>query len=473
MSPQAPSMQVPPRLPLVVLTSNRRNSTKKDARLVNCYIEVTPEQEIWIYRRPGLADFSTVSSGEAGYGLAYWEGSVFSIFGDKLYKEGVQVASGLDVTNGVYKFDFTLGANPKLVFGNGKAAYTYNDTDGLLGPLHSIDSDYPEETRKGFAYLNSTLYVFTEESDIWNSASNSVDQAGDWNAIDFISAQIESDNGVAMGKQLVYVVAFKQWSTEIFFDAGNPTGSPLGPVQGSKLSYGCASQDSIQRIDDRLIWLTSNQTASKQIALMEQLAVRIVSTPSIDKLLESVSIATVFSWQVKIDGHSFYVITFKASNLTLAYDIDEDLWHQWTDANGDYFPIVASTYNVHGQRILQHESNGQLYVMSNQYYTDTVDPIVVDIYTPNFDANTRRKKQMNLMEFIGDQVEGSVLQVRSNDKDYEETAWSQFRTVDLGAARPILTNCGTFRRRAYNFRHASNTAFRLQAVEVQYDIGTL
>lgn len=470
---QAPSVPIPPRLPLVVMASNRNRSTDKDARLVNCYIEVTPEQEIFIYRRPGLGSFDLVDNEQPGFGVTYWKGAVYSIFGDKLYKNGVEVASGLDTTNGVYRFDYTLGANPKLVLGNGKKTYTYDDIVGLSADLHSIDTDFPIETVKGFAYLNSTMYVFTAASNIWNSVPNSVDQPGDWGAIDFISAQIESDNGVALAKQLVYVIALKEWSTEVFFDAGNPTGSPLGPVQGSKLSYGCANQDSVQRIDDVLFWLSTNQTASKQIVMVNQLSLTVVSTDSIDRLLEGVDASIVFSWQIKIDGHSFYVITFKLSNLTLAYDINEDLWFQWTDKDGNYFPIVASTYDSDGNRILQHEDNGRLYIAGTQFYTDLNDPIVVDIYTPIFDANTRRRKQLNRLEIIGDQVEGSVLQARYNDNDYMPMSWSQFRSIDLGAKRPCLVNCGTFSKRAYNFRHAQDTPFRLQAVEVQYDIGTL
>ncbi len=269
----------------------------------------------------------------------------------------------------------------------------------------------------------------------------------------------------------MYVISFGSWSTEVFFDAGNPTGSPLAPVQGSKSSYGCASSDSIQRIDDVLFWLSTNQTASVQIVSMNQLSVTVISTPPIDKLLEGLNITTIFSWQLKIDGHSFYVITFKEGNLTLAYDIVTNLWFQWTDANGNYFPIVASTYDSSKRRILQHESNGKLYYAGTSYFSDVDDPIQTDIYTPVFDGGTRRRKHLGMMTFIADQVEGSVLQARCTDDDYE--TWSNFRPVDLSMKKPYLDKCGTFEKRAYNFRHKSNTFFRIQAVEVQYDLGTL
>lgn len=475
--PQAPSqwesVTLPPRLPLVVVTSNRDGTVDKDARLVNCYIEVTKEGELDIYKRPGLASQSVVADGEIGRGVYFWKGSVYSIFGDTLYRDGLSVGTGLDTTNGKYIFDAILGATPHLVLGDGAEAYAYEQVGGLSATLHSIDSDYPEETVKGFAYLNGPIYVTQPEAVVWGSAVNSVDQPGDWDPLNFIRAQIEPDDAVYTAKQLVYVVVLKQWTIEYFFDAGNATGSPLGPVQGMKVSYGCAHADSVQKINDVLFFLSKDQDASIQVSRLEKGAHSVVSTPSIDRLLADFDIAeaAVMSWQLKLSGHSFYIVTVRELNLTLAYDITQDLWFQWTDSNGNYFPIIASTYNNVGQHILQHESNGILYIISDDNYTDLNDPIVVDIYTPNFDANTYRRKTLNMMKFVGDQVEGSTLQVQFTEDDYQ--TWSKYRTVDMGMKMPMLVNCGTFTRRAYHIRHTANTPFRIRALEVQYDIGTL
>lgn len=475
--PQAPSqwesVTLPPRLPLVIVASNRDGTVTKDARLVNCYIEVTKEGELDIYKRPGLQSEQVVADGQIGRGLFFWRGDLYSIFGSTLYRDGVSVGTGLDTTNGIYRFDSILGATPHMVLGNGEEAYAYDVVGGLSATLNSIDSDYPALTVKGFAYLNGPIYVTQPQAVIWGSAVNSVSVAGDWDSLNFIRAQIEPDDAVFTTKQLVYVVVLKQWTIEYFFDAGNPTGSPLGPVQGMKISYGCAHADSVQKINDVLFFLSIDQTASIQVSKLDRGAHSIVSTPAIDRLLADIDIAdaTVFSWQLKFGGHSFYVVTVKALNLTLAYDIPQDLWFQWTDADGNYFPIVASAYNDLGEHILQHEDNGRLYVISDNYYQDLNDPIVVEIITPNFDANTYRRKNLNIMKFVGDQVEGSTIQVRHTNDDYE--TWSHWRTVDMGMKMPMLTNCGTFNRRAYHLKHIANTPFRIRSLEVQYDIGTL
>lgn len=468
---QFPSVSMPPRLPLVVVTSNRNESVTKDARLVNCYIEISKEGELDIYKRPGLSSAGVIADGQIGRGLFFWQGATYAVYGSVLYRNGVSVGTGLDTSNGLYHFDSILGAVPKLILGNGKKAYAYDTVGGLSSDLHTIDSDYPIETVKGFAYLNGPIYVMQSQAVIWGSKVNSVSVAGDWDPLNFIRAQIEPDNGVFMSKQLVYVVALKQWSTEYFFDAGNAVGSPLGSVQGMKVHYGCAHADSVQKIDDVLCFLSTNQAASLQVSMLNQGAFKVVSTPAIDRLLNNINTTTIYSWQLKLNGHSFYVITFKEGNLTLAYDIVQDLWFQWTDFQGNYFPIVASSYDTQQRHVLQHENNGRLYYIDSNVYKDLNDPIVVDIITPNFDADTYRRKQLNMMKFVGDQVEGSVLQVRRTDDDY--ISWSQWRQVDLGAKTPMLTNCGTFKKRAYHLRHTQDLPFRIRAVEVQYDVGTL
>ena len=126
---QYPSVQSPPRLPLVVITGNRASSFHKDARLVNCYIETDDQQELWIYKRPGLSLWVENDPGTA-QGAYQWNGHVYYIVNGTLFRDGVAVptGTGLDTAGGAYRFSSILGATPKLVFGNGKKTYTYNGT---------------------------------------------------------------------------------------------------------------------------------------------------------------------------------------------------------------------------------------------------------------------------------------------------------------------------------------------------------
>lgn len=468
--PQIESVVLPPRIPLVIQPGNRNHTVNKDARLVNCFIEIDKEGELSIFKRPGMVEASAGGAG-AGRGLFFWQGDVYSVFGNNLYRNGVFAASGLDTSNGMYRFDSILGSNPKIILMNGAKTYTYNPTDGLSAPLSSISVDFPPVAVKGWAYLNGFSYVMTSHAVIQQSQLNDVDSPTSWGAADFITAQIEPDNGVFLAKQLVYVVALKQWTVEYFFDAGNETGSSLGPVQGMKVNFGCASPDSVQRINDTLLFLSTSQTASVQVVMLYQGQATIISTPAIDRLLATADLSTVYSWQLALNGHSFYIVTIKNENLTLVYDINQDLWCQWTDTQGNYLPIVSSSYDADGLHILQHESNGRTYYTDSAFYTDAGNSIVVDIITPLFDGGTNNKKHLNRLRFVADQQPGSSLDVRYSDNDYQ--TWSTFRRVSLNRYNPTLANLGTFRKRAFHLQHRYNTPLRIRALEGSFDLGTL
>jgi len=469
-APEQPD--IPKRLPLVIDPANRGNSTAYDARLVNCYSEKSKEGDYYLYERPGLDEQSRPPAANAtGRGITFWRGNLYSIFADKLYKDGVAQAGTVDTTNGVYKFDSCLGATPKLQLGNGIEAYNYDTAGGLV---NISDADFPSLFVKGWAYLDGTTYVMVPSAHILGSDIN---DPPNWDPLNDILAQIEPDQGKALSKQLVYVVAFKEWTTEIFYNAGNATGSPLGRVEGAKIDWGCLSADSVQEVGGVLLWLGRGRYGSPEVILLDKLKAEAVSTKPIERLLEQATLTNVYSWAVKLNGHRFYVLTLKDENLTLAYDLDERAnspWSQWTDVNGNYLPIVSSCANDLLQPLLQHESNGRIYIASNDYATDDGDLIQVDIYTPNFDGGTRRRKTLSKLEIISDQQAGSVLEVRVNDHDFDPKRWSNWRRFDLSKKRPYIDDCGTFVRRVHNFRHKKPVRMpRIQAMELQILLGTL
>lgn len=467
--PQAPSVEIPKRLPLVIRPENRGQNTSFDSKLVNAFVEKSDEGEYFIYERPGMDEESRPPAGNAvGRGLFEWRGDIYSVFGNTLYRNGVAAAGTVDTTNGNYRFDSVLGATPRMVLGNGVEGYYYDTAGGLV---NITDADFPNPFLKGWAYLNGTLYVGTSSANIQGSDTN--DPAA-WDPLNTILAQIEPDQGVAIAKQLVYVIALKQWTTEVFYDAGNSSGSPLGRVEGAKANWGCLKSDSVRDVDGDLMWLGATRYGSPEVLLMSGLKVEVVSTKPIERLLEQATLTNVFTWTFRLEGHRFYILTLKEENLTLAFDLDERMWSQWTDASGNYLPIVDSCRNSSLQHLLQHESNGRIYLADMTYATDDGDLITVDIITPNFDGGTRRRKQMKALTLVSDQQVGSILQCRTNDHDYNSTKWSNWRNFYLDRKNPALTDCGTFTRRVHHFRHKCPVRMpRIMAAEMQIDIGTL
>lgn len=467
--PQAPTIAQPPRLPLIIQPENRYSDTLKDAKLINGFVEKSEDgKEYHVYKRPGLLQTGSTLSGN-GYGVYNWLGDIYSIFGSVLYKNGVSVGTGLDTTGGVYRFSQSLGGTLRLQLGNGIGSYNYDSGAGLVA---ITGSNFPSPAVKGWAYLDGTTYIMNSSASI--RGCTTINDPTLWSDIlNRLTAQIEADAGVALSKQLVYVLALGQWSTEVFYDQANAAGSPLGPVQGAKINYGCANQDSVQEIDGTLLWVATNRGAAPQILMLDNLKPTIVSTKAIERLLGEADLTSVYSFGIKYSGHRFYGITLVNLNLTLVYDMTDGIWTQWTDAAGNYWPIVSNTYSDITGRILQHATNGKLYKFDTSYTSDDGVLFSVDLYTPNYDGGTKRRKAISMLEVVGDQTEGSVLQIRHNDSDYTSDKWTNFRNVDLNQKKPFLQNEGTFLRRAYHMKHFCNTRFRVKAIELQMDIGTL
>lgn len=528
---QAQTVALPKRLPLVIEPSNRTDATNKDAKLLNAYMERNDKTgEIWIFKRPGLTQYLATKSGN-GYGVCNWLGSIFAIFGSKLWLNDGDTGSVLDTTNGVYTFEFmplnelVNFSTGNIVMSNGVAAYyavnglaaavqiisrtLYTAGTFVVGHTYTIASagttnfaligaplfwnvgtiftatgvgagtgtayeltNFPWDAVKGLGYLDGTLYAMSANASI--RGSTQINNPGVWtDLLNRLTAQIESDKAVALAKQLTYIIALKNWSTEVFYDQKNATASPLGPVQGAKVNWGCVTANSLANIDGALCWLGTTRAGSVQVIIMDALKPRVVSTPAIELILDAATYTTVYAMGFKYNGHTFYVLTLKDANITLVYDLREDMWAQWTDTNGNYWPMVSATYNSTQDVIVQHETNGKLYKLDASVYVDDGAEFTSTIVTPNFDGGTRRRKTLAVLEFVADTVTGSKLSVRSNDNDYAVGGWSNFRYVDLGVKRPLLYNCGTFVRRAYELSHRANLPFRLQALEMQIDLGTL
>lgn len=522
-----------PRLPLVVMPENRFTSADIDARLVNCIAEKGPRETYDVISRPGTSPYPGGSATGVGRGVYYWLGYIFHVVNGTLYRDGTSVGSVAN--SGFYSFNQTLGATPRLFFHNTTNAYTYTVAGGVVeetyattvtttGNLNgtviitsipstagisanagvsgsgipdgayvvSVDSGtqvtinvaagtgtgvtltfansgFPTSVVPGSAYLDGTLYVMRPDAKIFGSEINDPTM---WNGLNYLTAYIEPDGGVALTKQLVQVIAFKEWSTEVFYDAANPVGSPLGRVQGAKANYGCRHARSVQDSEGVLVWVAGTRSGEATVLKMEGLKVGSISYPSIDRLVQRPTLEEVYSWNVKVDGHRLYGVTFIQGNLTLVFDFTTNLWYHWTDANGNYFPFIAASLADDGLAILQH-TDGRLFQLDGSFTTDAGATIPVEIYTPSWDGGTTKRKTLNNLYFVGDQQPGQVLFVRCNDYDYASTKWTNFRRVDMGLKRPRLPNCGTFNRRAYHIKCTSPVRMRVRAVELDVDLGTV
>lgn len=405
------------------------------------------------------------------------------------------------------------------------------------------DVDYPATTVWGVAYLDGGIYVMDSKGVVYGS--DLLDPTS-WSALNFITANKYPDAGIAIVEHLDNIFAIKEFSIEVFYNAGNPTGSPLSKVPNALMTVGCPVASSIAANKQSIFLMTQQHNQrGRSVTKITGVNPQQVSTPWVDAILNGDDLATVYSFVVLIKGHTFYFLTLKTSGITLVYDDSMNEWHfaskltafpaatitslvVQTDgsilatmplphgaSDGDPVVIAGATpsgangsfnlrydTSVHASTqfsyvpdstvsgsitgtitatlyrssyfpgayyaksstsdLVLDETTGDIYQMDPDIYRDNGAPIDVHIRTEREDFGTINPKSYNSLALIGDNVSSKCL-VRYCNDDY--VTFSKYRQVDLSKKRPRLDQLGSAERRAWEFRHTANTAFRLQAAE--------
>lgn len=297
----------------------------------------------------GSSDGSAWLLGVASAGWSARRSPSCCVHEDKMYVGSGVVAGGASITAGLFSATATTSTNftltpppatsclpfqmtlipatlttPTAVFlKNNQVAYYYNG----LSVVQITDPDYPPSTVFGVVYLDGTVYVMNSRGVIYGSDLNAPTS---WTATNFISANAEADAAVALVRQLNYVVAFKEFSTEFFYDAGNATGSPLSKVLNALLEIGCAAAGSIAFSDNTVYFMANSRQKGRSIMKMEGYTPKYISNQYIDRILNADDLSEVYAFVVKTNGHFFYVLTLVDSGITLVLDEVTGEWHTWS-----------------------------------------------------------------------------------------------------------------------------------------------
>jgi hypothetical protein len=471
----------PVKLPLVVTLDQRGSALTTDARTYNCLAEKHADGEHTIAKRPGFYVYATDNSGKnIGNGFYYWaqKNEYWAVIDGSLVKTFATLPVGAVSSAAGYWFNETLGTPYYLYLSNGVAGYTVSSA-GAFAQI--VDPNYPAVTVPGSAYLDGTIYVMDLQGRIWGTTNLNDPTA--WSATNMVRASSDTDLGIALARQATYVVAFKQWSTEFFYDAGNyagtSTGSTLLPVQNAKLPVGCSAPETVRSLEDNLFWMGSSRGGAPAIFKLSRLQMTRISTPPVERLL--IQSYSAKAWTTRLNGHSLYVLPLP-SGPDLVYDDTVGMWYFWSYTYTGFSPTASLPISYSAsdglQTFFQGATGGVFYNFSATSYNDGTPgvvggpnlPLVVDIITPIFDGGVQLRKTLTKLTILADQLGGGFLKVRWSDDDYK--TWSNWQTVNLQDSLPQLTNLGTFRRRAFHFQHSSPTAFRMSSVDLHILLGT-
>jgi hypothetical protein len=376
--------------------------------------------------------------------------------------------------------------NEYYATGSGSSDYIYDKSSSTLTEI--TDADHPikagRRSSQGVVYLDGYFFVAdglavydkTISSRIYNSA---IDDPTTWVATDFISANLEGDPIIAIAKHHNHIVALGAATIQFFYNAGNPSGSPLAPrldvfhnvglgtFRSPKNNQYAVVGDNIYFIGveadqyGRGTYLDSNY----DIYVLDNFQIKPITTPSIKEALTRVLglfDLSVIKWM----GRNLLLASVYNTSEAYVYDIDYDIWYYWT----------ISVRSSSGNFILHNTGNRALssgYIQQLAYYTygsveaDNSTLIVPSISTPFIDDlqlpykktagkrkyvnritalhSKRPSTTINSTLYIGDEVSGY-----GTGKTYDISRatglsrWGQHRQFSIKYVAPTTSSLGNY-----------------------------
>jgi len=465
-----------------VINPLQRSGTQlnKDARLINMLVDVleTPDQvnqRIFVKSRPGLAASITTTAG-VGRGCYYWVvsgvGYVISAVGDKVYSNGTLIMT-LTTTTGEVGFSEhvnSTGTNT-LIMVDGTKGYVW--TGPSIAPTTITSVDFPSPHIPMPVVLDGYLFLAKAGTqDIYNS---NPDAPLLWTAGDYISAEMYPDKIVALTKNNNYVYAVGAQSVEYFYDAAGAT-SPLARHDSAVQQFGTAAPASVVQTEKEVILIGETGNGGHTVWTIDGFKGTEVGTPAIRSVFraEGANLSKAVAHCSRVSGQKLYIINL--TTITVVYSFDTKMWSYWTSGVDGSAAFVGrhGTDGPNGTAYIQHDSDGDIYTLSEDNHTDDGTGFLCQIVTPKYDFETFNAKTMSRFTLIGDIPDsfgaGNTCQISWSDDDYQ--TWSTARDLSFDYDFPCIAQLGRFRRRAFKISYSQPYMLRLEAFEVDINKGS-
>lgn len=420
------------------------NTTDNSISITNAYVT----GDAVVYSNGGGTAPSPLVSGNTYYVIATSGSSI------KLASSAANATAGtaLDLT--------TVGTGTTHTLTGTATATAAATLNGFPTP-HNPSSTFID----GYVMLSKGIDVYTCD----------LDDPTKWTSSNYLSAEMFPDKVVAIARQNNQVVVFGPSSIEFFYDAANAAGSPLSRNDSATIQMGTCAPFCIYQNEQYCAYVGQSDAGGRAVWLIQGFQPKKISDEYIERIIDAetdMSDCRGFGFRTK--GHLFYMIHLKTNNRTLVYDVDEKLWHEWSSNSSGSHVVFSYDYMVDmndGTPYLLHSTNGSLYKVDPNVYTDAGTNILVDITTNKYDMDTYYRKFMSSVKLVGDLL-GTTNDVTMYWTDNDYQSWSNAKTISMADTYPAFQRLGQFRRRAFRFTHSSNNPLRLESLECVYTEGS-
>jgi len=381
---------------------------------------------------------------------------------------------------------FIAAGNPLILQAIADIAFPPNQTPALV-------------LTKGGAELNGTMYVYTTDGQLWNSA---VEDPTSWNTLDALTSEVRSDGGVALFKHSDHIAALGERSLEFFYDNANPTGSPLNSRTDVTHDIGTIDHNTFFGDANASYFCGLTESGNVGVYLLQNFTLQKISKNDIDSLLTSAivtdglkAVGSGFS----SGGRGFYVLTLYNINAgivvpdtSLVFDSSTGFWNVWNLAHDGLndFPLVDWTRSSGSRSGNGMLTNGDIITVKDDFFpqdsleaqiyvnADYVEPgyisdsgstgnnIPFEIITGSGSFGTQNTKYLGTTRIKGTPTNLSE-QLLVQWSDESSKNYNAGRTIDLSNQKNKLNRCGSFKRRNFKLSGAFSERVELESVEIE------
>lgn len=492
-------------IPLVYEWDNRLSSTfsggadPKQTVAQNVYFELvenrgTGEAYYHVIKRDGV-DEGTVTATKV-IGMYFWEtaGVVVIVTPTQIIRH--DPTTGVDTPTATA--DFGLAAD--AVYGVNFTEFLFEDghseliiaSDTVFGTFTvggtwtaCSDPDRPLQIRSYPVFLDGYLFLVSVDGSIYNSDLNN---PMSWTASNFIAVESYPDFTQAIARVGSYIVALGSTSTEWFYDAANPTGTPLARVEGATQEVGYIQ--GLVGSDNAIYFVGRSNRGSPSVYKIMGLKLSEVSSPTVRRWLNTTTaVPNSRGHIITMGGHRFYVVVQNRNEVdptqTYMLDLDNQMWSSLVLRGDSEGPFIFTSTTVLQNNITDRYSqvltyfseydSTRVWTFRAGYNQDLTAAGTFANYTCKFitrplDFSNYRMKFVGRLLFGTDQTATTSLMSASWSDDDLQT-FSTPRTFDVSRVYTPLWACGTFRKRSFKLEYADNFPMRWRSVEIDYNQG--
>lgn len=341
--------------------------------------------KIVLYGTPGFELYKLISAGYPIRGL--------HVVNDKLY---------VVCYDGFYRIDAddTLTKDGTINTTAGRVSMSNNGTeilvvDGFNGYIYTIstntiavisDADFPDGATLA-DFLDGYFIVLKPDTGrFYISASY---DGTSWAATDFATAEAEPDYLVSFIVNNRDLWLLGENTTEIWYNSGLAD-FPFSRINGGFMEWGCDAKYSIAKTGGSIFFLAKNRQGNGVVVRSAGYQPQIISTPAIEQQIKSYSkTKDAFGFTYMEGSHLFYVLTFP-DNATFAYDVFTNMWHERQSYKLNMWRVNCYAF-WNGKHYIGDYSNGKIYEMKLNYYTEDGTTIIRKRRGPIFKDEDNRK----------------------------------------------------------------------------------